>query len=630
MPNKPLGFPFGFFVNDNTPDSGKYWNRTATPPRPYLNLAEVMSVLPIGVRVGGLTVNVAGVQYWWLPNDTILTSNPIFKEIATAETTSSLQIKRPLKTIENQTLEGTGNIDLTKTDIGLPNVDNTSDANKPISTAQAIALAAKADLIAGIVPASQSRTSNLTYNSANGIITLTDARGITYSIDLPIENLFQSSSYNSTTQQLTLTTNGGGITVIDLSTLVDIAEIVVSASSNPATTPSTGQKIYIRADNGNYWIASGGIWNGPFLGVNSAEKVTWNGKQNALGFTPEDTANKSDLMTGNTTSSIKFLSARGVYDWVISLGYQTATAVNSLLASFKTNNYLDATSSIQTQINSKQPSGSYATGTGSANGTNTGDQDLSGKLTGILATDIEVQTQTTPSEDNKFVSQSKLIGWFNWLKTQVVNISSTWSFTKILAGTTTAKNAHASVAANTTTNAQFNLAPSAMDYTGTEDGALWNNTSELKFYDATVAGINRLLKLRGNASLVNTVALSALTKNAAGDISSLPVADTFGRITIGATSSYTISLTTLGFGFIISCTTVRTSTDSIFLPLANSVSAGFRFYIYDETGNSSQDIRIYTSGSDTIGFSGATNMGISGLGGKVGFYSDGVSKWLQF
>lgn len=49
----------------------------------------------------------------------------------------------------------------------------------------------------------------------------------------------------------------------------------------------------------------------------------------ALGYTPENSANKTDTMSGNTTSSTNYLSAKGVYDWVISLGYQAAlTAAN--------------------------------------------------------------------------------------------------------------------------------------------------------------------------------------------------------------------------------------------------------------------------------------------------------------
>lgn len=61
------------------------------------------------------------------------------------ETTISIQTKRPIKTIENQSLEGTGNIDLSKSDVGLANVDDTSDANKPISTATQTALSLKAN-----------------------------------------------------------------------------------------------------------------------------------------------------------------------------------------------------------------------------------------------------------------------------------------------------------------------------------------------------------------------------------------------------------------------------------------------------------------------------------------------------
>lgn len=48
-----------------------------------------------------------------------------------------------IKTIEGQSLLGSGNIDLTKSDVGLSNVDNTSDLSKPISTATQTALNAK-------------------------------------------------------------------------------------------------------------------------------------------------------------------------------------------------------------------------------------------------------------------------------------------------------------------------------------------------------------------------------------------------------------------------------------------------------------------------------------------------------
>ena len=52
-----------------------------------------------------------------------------------------------IKTIEGQSLLGSGNIDLSKSDVGLSNVDNTSDANKPVSTATQTALNAKQDTL---------------------------------------------------------------------------------------------------------------------------------------------------------------------------------------------------------------------------------------------------------------------------------------------------------------------------------------------------------------------------------------------------------------------------------------------------------------------------------------------------
>ena len=55
-----------------------------------------------------------------------------------------------IKTLEGQSLLGSGNIDLSKSDVGLGNVDNTSDADKPVSTATQTALNAKqATLVSG-------------------------------------------------------------------------------------------------------------------------------------------------------------------------------------------------------------------------------------------------------------------------------------------------------------------------------------------------------------------------------------------------------------------------------------------------------------------------------------------------
>ena len=52
-----------------------------------------------------------------------------------------------IKTIEGQSILGSGNINITNNDVGLGNVDNTSDLNKPISTATQTALNTKQNTI---------------------------------------------------------------------------------------------------------------------------------------------------------------------------------------------------------------------------------------------------------------------------------------------------------------------------------------------------------------------------------------------------------------------------------------------------------------------------------------------------
>lgn len=63
------------------------------------------------------------------------------------ETTLTIQAKRPLKTVNGESVEGSGNIDINKSDVGLGNVDNTSDADKPVSNDQQTALDGKEDSI---------------------------------------------------------------------------------------------------------------------------------------------------------------------------------------------------------------------------------------------------------------------------------------------------------------------------------------------------------------------------------------------------------------------------------------------------------------------------------------------------
>jgi len=190
------------------------------------------------------------------------------------------------------------------------------------------------------VTAINSRPSQVSYNATNAVMTFTWADNSTQNVDLPIENLFQNASYDSGTRDLTITTNGGGTITIPLDDLMDLPEIFLSASSNPSTAPSTGQKIYLRQDTGAMWSNVAGAWVAlptidltPYAPVNNP---TFTGAvtlaQNATSLLQavtlqqaraEQTGFNRILLFGdsrvdnedNTTGTVKYSYNRGPVNW---------------------------------------------------------------------------------------------------------------------------------------------------------------------------------------------------------------------------------------------------------------------------------------------------------------------------
>jgi hypothetical protein len=197
----------------------------------------------------------------------------------------------------------------------------------------------------GVVPANQSRGSSLTLNSSNYVITLTDARGETTQIDLPIESLFQNANYNSSAQTLTLTTISGGTVSISLADLVDLPEVVISTNSNPGTIPSTGQKLFFRTDNGNYWISNDTSWVGPFLNITSNERAKLAGIQEGA------TANSTDAQLRDRSTHT---------------GTQAISTVTNLQTTLDNKSNIGHThvindvTGLQTALDEKQPTGNYS------------------------------------------------------------------------------------------------------------------------------------------------------------------------------------------------------------------------------------------------------------------------------
>ncbi len=81
-------------------------------------------------------------------NSTI--SNLTKADVGLANVDNTADVDKPVSTAVQNALNA-----LTKSDVGLANVDNTADVDKPVSTAQQTALNGKADLVGGVVPTSQ-------------------------------------------------------------------------------------------------------------------------------------------------------------------------------------------------------------------------------------------------------------------------------------------------------------------------------------------------------------------------------------------------------------------------------------------------------------------------------------------
>jgi hypothetical protein len=157
-----------------------------------------------------------------------------------------------IKTLEGQSLLGAGNIDLTKSDVGLSNVDNTSDLNKPISTATQTALNAKEDTItAGTT--SQYYRGDKTFQTLDKTAVGLGNVDNTSDLNKPISTLTQTA-LNAKQDTLTLTTTGtsGAATLVGATLNIpqysgggssNFSVISISATNSTAVTGTTANAI---------------------------------------------------------------------------------------------------------------------------------------------------------------------------------------------------------------------------------------------------------------------------------------------------------------------------------------------------------------------------------------------------
>src|ERR1035437_6218886 len=151
----------------------KYFNSSN---QPYTDTAQVLAQIVENERAEYGTVNVAGVEYWFLPDGSLVAKLEYLSIANGAITLLKMANADAFCIIGNNTdapatpqyiaLSALKTaLSLAKADVGLSNVDNTSDANKPVSTATAAALSGKQPSL-GFTP----------YNSTNplGFITPSD------------------------------------------------------------------------------------------------------------------------------------------------------------------------------------------------------------------------------------------------------------------------------------------------------------------------------------------------------------------------------------------------------------------------------------------------------------------------
>lgn len=253
--------------------------------------------------------------------------NELIDSIPVSDFVKNVGTQLQLNSNQLQLKDSQGNI-LSTVNFTISNIQGLQEALDSITNGLTASLANKADLVGGKVPKNQSQPSTMVMNNSTYVITFTDATGAIQTIDLPLESLFKDANYDETTKSLIVTLQDGTTRTIPLTDLVDLPEIVL-ATTNPAVTPTTGQKVWFNTSLGKVWFNVAGVWTYSGNLITDAEKIklantsgTNTGDEtnttiiNKIGYTPENTLNKSSDVLTDKASSIKYPTVKSVYDYV--------------------------------------------------------------------------------------------------------------------------------------------------------------------------------------------------------------------------------------------------------------------------------------------------------------------------
>ena len=266
-----------------------------------------------------------------------------------ASTTKKISITQIKAQSPVQSVAGkTGSVSLDKSDVGLGNVDNTSDADKPISTATQTALNAKQ---ATLVSGTNIKTINGTSLLGSGDITISGGGGIS---DGDKGDITVSASGATWTIDNGVVTDGKLASGIDAAKLADgtvsntefqylngvssaiQTQLDGKVDENAAITGATKTKITYDAKglvtagadattadiadstDKRYVTDAQLTVIGNTSGTNTGDNAT-NSQYSGLAASKEDVANKSTSVTTDQASNTKYPSVKAVYDWAVGL-----------------------------------------------------------------------------------------------------------------------------------------------------------------------------------------------------------------------------------------------------------------------------------------------------------------------
>lgn len=203
-------------------------------------------------------------------------------------------------------------VSLSKSDVGLGNVNNTGDVDKPISSATQTALDLKADLVGGKVPASQlpAYVDDVLEYPDTSFFPITGSSGILYlAVDTNLIYRWSGSGYVSISSSLALGETSGTAYRGDRGKIAYDHSQIVSGNPHGTTKSDIGLSNVPNTDTTN---PANIVQSSSYRFVTDTEKSTWNGKQNALGYTAEDSSNK--VIVFSTPTDAQYPSAKLVSD----------------------------------------------------------------------------------------------------------------------------------------------------------------------------------------------------------------------------------------------------------------------------------------------------------------------------